>query len=492
MISHDQECATTEPGRLDLRPGSDGRSADALGRRRRPRALGHEGRCVHDDSRAAAHDAPGAAPQGHRAAWSRRRACRCARRRSPRAGRDGCPSYIVAPVFPAWFVCEQVEIVTVDGKPARRRRLVRWQDLDPRGGRRKFIFDDGKKSDVTPIRFVCACEKGHLQDIDWKWVVHGSEPCQEPMWLEEKGTSADPADMTIVCGCGKQLSLQTLFQPGRMGNCRGERPWLLDRDPNGCDQKLKLLTRTATNTYFPQVYTVISLPSEEDELTRLVESCRANLTNVQIGAGRRGRQALQFQDRGHAGSLCGRGYFRAARAHSRRRDSRFRTFAEAVRVRRVRQRPAGDRAKSSDREALRPDVAARDLGRPERRPRSVGDQESRRRASLAGGVVPLRLHALRGRADVRGRRARGRAAGGARRTDLAGRGLAARDRAVRRRAFSSISTKPRSRNGSERSRRNSVTTSCLAGYGHWRKRFAASRPSIRERLTCCCTACRTR
>ena len=41
-------------------------------------------------------------------------------------------------------------------------------------GRRKFIFDDGKKVDVTPIRFVCACEKGHLQDIDWRWVVHGA------------------------------------------------------------------------------------------------------------------------------------------------------------------------------------------------------------------------------------------------------------------------------------------------------------------------------
>jgi hypothetical protein len=43
-----------------------------------------------------------------------------------------------------------------------------------------FIFDDGKKSDVTPIRFVCACEKGHLQDIDWKWVVHRNQICHEP------------------------------------------------------------------------------------------------------------------------------------------------------------------------------------------------------------------------------------------------------------------------------------------------------------------------
>jgi hypothetical protein len=119
-----------------------------------------------------------------------------------------------------------------------------------------------------------------LQDIDWKWVVHGADACHEPMWVEEKGTSADPADTTVVCGCGKQLSLQELFVFGRLGNCRGERPWLLDRDPDGCDQKLKLLTRTATNTYFPQVYTVISLPTAEDDLTKLVESLYGDLGNV--------------------------------------------------------------------------------------------------------------------------------------------------------------------------------------------------------------------
>jgi hypothetical protein len=193
---------------------------------------------------------------------------------------SGIPRGVTAPVFPTWFVCEQVETVTSGPRTVRRRRLVRWQDLDTKGPRR-FIFDDGRKSDVTPIRFVCACEKGHLQDIEWRWVVHGAVQCQEPMWVEEKGTSADPADTSIVCDCGRSLSLQDAFQPGRPGKCRGDRPWLLDRDPNGCGDNLKLLTRTATNTYFPQVYTVISLPSEEDELTRLVRDLSGELGVVQ-------------------------------------------------------------------------------------------------------------------------------------------------------------------------------------------------------------------
>ena len=79
----------------------------------------------------------------------------------------------------------------------------------------------------------------------------------------------------------RSLSLQDAFQPGRLGKCRGDRPWLLDRDPDGCGDNLKLLTRTATNTYFPQVYTVISLPSEEDELTQLVHDLSGDLGMVQ-------------------------------------------------------------------------------------------------------------------------------------------------------------------------------------------------------------------
>jgi hypothetical protein len=122
--------------------------------------------------------------------------------------------------------------------------------------------------------------EGHLQDIDWRWVVHAATVCQEPMWVEEKGTSADPADTSIVCGCGRRLSLQEAFIPGRLGKCRGERPWLLDKDPDGCGLNLKLLTRTATNTYFPQVLTIISLPSEEDELTKLVAELSGQLNNV--------------------------------------------------------------------------------------------------------------------------------------------------------------------------------------------------------------------
>lgn len=48
-----------------------------------------------------------------------------------------------------------------------------------------------------------------------------------------------------------------------------------------CGGNLKLLTRTATEHTFSAVYTVISLPSEEDDLTRLVDELSGDFVNVQ-------------------------------------------------------------------------------------------------------------------------------------------------------------------------------------------------------------------
>lgn len=185
----------------------------------------------------------------------------------------GQPPGVEARIFPTWFVARNGEDTGPDGaEGARRRRLVRWRDLDPKG-RADFVDDDGRRLGVTPIRFVAGCKKGHLQDIDWGFAVHAGATtrCGQQLWLEERGTSGDPRSTRIVCACGAALSLHDAQAPGRFGECGGRRPWLRTNEPGGCGETLRFLTRTATNGYFPQVLTVISLPAAEDELTRLIE-----------------------------------------------------------------------------------------------------------------------------------------------------------------------------------------------------------------------------
>jgi hypothetical protein len=214
---------------------------------------------------------------------------------------------IKATVFPRWFACD-----TIAGDPPNRRRLVRFQDLEPKK-RLEHIGDDGKRRKASPIRFVCGCENGHLQDIDWRRIVHqnlrgedaagNTGPCREQMWQEDTGTSADARDTRIVCDCGASLSLEQLFRSGRLGPCPGERPWIGDRDPNPCNAGLRLLTRSSTNTYFPQVAGVISLPQSVDELARRIEDHWSVLEGCnsasEVGMARRFNPALKASLEGY-------------------------------------------------------------------------------------------------------------------------------------------------------------------------------------------------
>ena len=99
-------------------------------------------------------------------------------------------------VFPTWFTVDGEEVADDDdaaGAEARRgetwRRMVRFEELDHTVAG-KLTFKPGKKKlAVNPIRFVTACSKGHLQDIDWRFVSHrgGETSCRKPLyWVERR------------------------------------------------------------------------------------------------------------------------------------------------------------------------------------------------------------------------------------------------------------------------------------------------------------------
>lgn len=154
--------------------------------------------------------------------------------------------------FPEWFVVQDE-----GGAEGRQhsRRLVHRKALDDKG---RF---DGRA--VVATRFVRACPRGHVDDIDWYAFVHGPEDsCRRQLWLDQRGTSGDLAELVVRCECGKQRSLYeaTQLEMNPLGICRGARPWLGRNAREDCNQPSRLLIRTASNAYFPQVVSVLSLP----------------------------------------------------------------------------------------------------------------------------------------------------------------------------------------------------------------------------------------
>ena len=178
---------------------------------------------------------------------------------------------ITAWQFPEWFITQDVDTDVSHGT-VRARMLVHRNRLT----KGKYIDDNKKKRSVVPVRFVRACRSGHIGDIDWYGFVHGgATECRRQLWIEERGTSGDLSEVWIRCDCGK--AERSVFQAADMkiralGQCDGNRPWLGPWSKEKCGEPNRLLIRTASNAYFGQSMSVISLPDRNDTVRTAVES----------------------------------------------------------------------------------------------------------------------------------------------------------------------------------------------------------------------------
>jgi hypothetical protein len=188
----------------------------------------------------------------------------------PTAPRSG----ITAWLFPEWFVAQYEEAW---GEQFRSRPLLHRESLV--GG--KYLSRDKKKFPVIPIRFVQACINGHIGDIDWHAYAHGqANPCRNSLWLDERGTSGDLADVFVRCECGKTRSLASAARLSEkaLGHCKGQRPWLGMASQEKCGGEAgpaelnRLLVRSASNAYFAQVLSVISIPDRDALLRKAVDA----------------------------------------------------------------------------------------------------------------------------------------------------------------------------------------------------------------------------
>lgn len=182
--------------------------------------------------------------------------------------------------FPNWFVSQYVQTQN----SIRKRRLLHRRALI--NGKHRTA--DGNFS-VVPVRFVRACEKGHIADIDWKGFVHEYKKpdCTRELWIEERGTSGDLENVFVRCDCGdtRSLSQAAKQQLRPMGNCNGERPWLGPMTHEPCGRPNRLLIRSASNAYFAQVLSVISIPDQQLALDEVVRAhWEAGLKLVATGA----------------------------------------------------------------------------------------------------------------------------------------------------------------------------------------------------------------
>lgn len=164
--------------------------------------------------------------------------------------------------FPEWFIT-QGALATESGRSTRSRRLIPRSSLT----KGRFIDHNKKAQPVVPVRFVRACRKGHIGDINWFDFVHrGNTGCRRDLWIDERGTSGDLSEVWVRCECKveRQMIESTKSDLRALGRCDGWMPWLGPRIRELCDEQNRMLVRTASNAYFPQTMSVISLPDRDE------------------------------------------------------------------------------------------------------------------------------------------------------------------------------------------------------------------------------------
>ena len=120
----------------------------------------------------------------------------------------------------------------------------------------------------------------HLGDVDWYYFAHrAAAKCRRPLHIDERGTTGDIAETWIRCECGerRRLSDAASLQLKALGRCDGARPWLGPFTREECDEPNRLLVRHASNAYFPQVMSVISLPDRAETLEKAVNQVWADV-----------------------------------------------------------------------------------------------------------------------------------------------------------------------------------------------------------------------
>jgi hypothetical protein len=182
--------------------------------------------------------------------------------------------------FPRWMVCSGCHLLaSVDDGFFELK-------VHPQSDKIRYVHKNCTNQPVVlPSRFMIACKAGHLDDFPWYHFVHGERHCKALLRLFEPGVSGEPSDIFVKCEtCGERKAMSLAFsseeEKAYRPSCTGRRPHLRDFE-KACPQEARPILLAASNTWFPLVFSTLSLPANLAELDQLVEAYWSKLQEVE-------------------------------------------------------------------------------------------------------------------------------------------------------------------------------------------------------------------
>lgn len=158
--------------------------------------------------------------------------------------------------FPRWALCQDHRIL---------------YELTANGTTRCPSCDRNKVSQHEAIRFVRACPRGHLDDVDWRGIVHkGNKSCDGVLydWIEAGSTLRD---ITLQCRqCPAHATLQDIYNI--KSTCSGRFPESGIQEL--CHEQSWVILRNASNLRVVETVSALTIPPRTTLLHRLLENPR--------------------------------------------------------------------------------------------------------------------------------------------------------------------------------------------------------------------------
>lgn len=137
----------------------------------------------------------------------------------------------------------------------------------------KLAGKDGRKcsrcnTELVPSRFITVCPNGHLEDFPYNWWVHyGHWEKGHELAIHYSNATGELSGIEIECRtCKKKRTMKGSTSMDALASftCQGHRPWVgpkrEDNDPNPCGGRVRAVARGASNAYYPNNVSALTIP----------------------------------------------------------------------------------------------------------------------------------------------------------------------------------------------------------------------------------------
>lgn len=188
--------------------------------------------------------------------------------------------------FPNWYFCPRCRVLKcLPWNCQSGSDSLRCSHMSRRAegkGEPCGALAKNRKPKLSPVRFVAACENGHIMDFPWSAWAHsrGNQSCtpaEGDLYLYSTPAAGLAGVMVHCVKCNSQRSMAGAFQRDSLAQlygaaCPGERPWLGPEGVEHCANAIpQTIQRGAANAYFARVVSSILIPPFSARIQQILD-----------------------------------------------------------------------------------------------------------------------------------------------------------------------------------------------------------------------------